>query len=299
MNFISEDIKGAIFVLCVLYSMWLTYKIIKNGSFGRGCITYVYIFVVVSAIMGFTIGVSSFVVQEIYKKTTTIYNGEKYVGEVVSYESYDSYDSDTGNTTVMYTPVITFTTHNGQAIEYKLSYSSSSKPYKGQLYKIYYDEGAQTIVEVGFGAFSMLFILLLFQTILVGVFVGMVMFAMGSDMKVYKRVVSFVGLNIIVPIIMIAFSLLLIYVLFNGDDKPLWVSFICGFFASFLIIATIGYFKGIVGKNVKWVQTGPNTWSGIVEEEEEGQNKVDSKDNNALIHKKKDKYKQKTSRYND
>ncbi|WP_026038872.1 DUF3592 domain-containing protein [Myroides injenensis] len=279
--------------------MWLTYKIIKNGSLGRGCTTYVYVFIVVSAIMGFTIGVSSFVIQDIYKKTTTIYNGERYIGEVISYESYDSYDSDTGNTTVMYTPVIAFTTHNGQEIEYQLSYSSSSEPYKGQLYKIYYDEAAQTTVEVGFGAFSMLFILILFQTILVGVFIGVVMFAMGRDMRGYKRVVSYVGLNIIIPIIMIAFSLLLIYVLFNGDDKPLWVSFVCGLFAFFLILGTIGYFKGVVGKNVKWVQTGHNSWSAIVEEDEEEQHIIDSKDNNDLIHKKKNKYKQKTSRYDD
>lgn len=285
---------GYAIILGLLYCFWLTFRIGKRIKESKGtslgCFGFGYVFLVVGCIATFALAGLLVLGDTVYDKTRTFTKGHKYEAVYYDYTSYESYDSESGNTSTMYTPIIRFTTEEGQLMEKTLGYSSSSRPDIGSKVTVYFDSDRSDIAVLSLGIIAMSLGVTLFFSIIIFVFAGITIYAMGYSMKRYKEIASYVGINILVPFLMVLFDGLLIYVLFDGEEKPIWVNLVVGFFALVLTLSIWAYIKAVVGKEIKWVKTGTGSWSGEVVE------KSDSKRDNDLMQRKRRTHKQRTSR---
>ncbi|EHO15117.1 DUF3592 domain-containing protein [Myroides odoratimimus] len=242
------------FGLGILYTIWLTYKIIKRSSRNgtkTGCLGIGYIYLIVASISSLAIGGTVALTMMIITKTQTVYKGDKYEARVVSYTSYESRNSDDNGYTTMYTPTVHFTTRGGEVVEYELDYSSSGMPTVGDQHTVYYDETNEHVTTFGLGTVALILAFGVMIVILVYLFVGMVIYAMNWSMDRYKEIGAFLGLAIVLPLIMILFDGAMIWALFDGKDKPLWVNIILVFFSLVLTLAIWGYLKNIYGDGLK------------------------------------------------
>ncbi len=280
-------------ILGFLYCLWLTFRIGKRLKQSKGtslgCIGFGYVFLVVGCITTFALTGLLVLGDTIYDKTRTFTKGDKYEAVYYDYTSYESYDSESGRTSTMYTPIIRFTTAKGQLMEKTLNYSSSSKPIIGNKVTVYFDADRSDIAILSFGIIAMTLGVIFFFSIIIFLFIGVTMYAMGHSMKRYKQIAAYVGINMLVPLLMVLFDGLLIYVLFDGEEKPIWVNLVVGFFALVMTLSIWAYIKSVVGKEIKWVKTGVGTWRGEVVE------KSETKTDNDLLQRKEIKYKQRTS----
>lgn len=280
-------------ILGFLYCLWLTFRIGKRLKQSKGtslgCIGFGYVFLVVGCITTFALTGLLVLGDTIYDKTRTFTKGDKYEAVYYDYTSYESYDSESGRTSTMYTPIIRFTTAKGQLMEKTLNYSSSSKPIIGNKVTVYFDADRSDIAILSFGIIAMTLGVIFFFSIIIFLFIGVTMYAMGHSMKRYKQIAAYVGINMLVPLLMVLFDGLLIYVLFDGEEKPIWVNLVVGFFALVMTLSIWGYIKSVVSKEIKWVKTGVGTWRGEMVE------KIETKTDNDLLQRKEIKYKQRTS----
>ncbi|MEC4115699.1 DUF3592 domain-containing protein [Myroides phaeus] len=280
-------------ILGFLYCLWLTFRIGKRLKQSKGtslgCIGFGYVFLVVGCITTFALTGLLVLGDTIYDKTRTFTKGDKYEAVYYDYTSYESYDSESGRTSTMYTPIIRFTTAKGQLMEKTLNYSSSSRPIIGNKVTVYFDADRSDIAILSFGIIAMTLGVIFFFSIIIFLFIGVTMYAMGHSMKRYKQIATYVGINMLVPLLMVLFDGLLIYVLFDGEEKPIWVNLVVGFFALVMTLSIWAYIKSVVGKEIKWVKTGVGTWRGEVVE------KSETKTDNDLFQRKEIKYKQRTS----
>lgn len=263
--FMGLSLYGWSGILAVLFGLWLAYQIgqrrLRAGKEGLGCLGFGYVFLVVTILMVFAISLTIGVGSSLYKSTKLLMNGQRYEAKVISYSSYESYDSDAGTTTTMFTPTVEFTTSSGNSIQHTLSYSSSSKPTIGDDVTVYYDEVSQKGMSFGFGAIALFFGALLMMVILVFAFLGILLYAMNYDMSYYKKVVQYLGLTFLIPLIMILFDGLLVYALFYGNKVPWFVSGLIVFFILMLTLGIWGYIKMIRTSDMVWEKTGPGSWA--------------------------------------
>lgn len=262
--FLGLTLYGWSGILAVLFGFWLTYQIgqrrLRAGKGGLGCLGLGYVFLVVTILMVFAISMTIGVGTSLYKSTQLVINGQRYQAKVISYSSYESHDSDAGTTTTMFTPTVEFITSSGTPIQHTLSYSSSSKPSIGDRVTVYYDEVSQKGMSFGFGAIALFFGALIMMVILVFAFWGVLCYAMNYDMAYYKKVVQYLGLTFLIPLIMILFDGLLVYALFYGNKVPWFVSGLIVFFIFMLTLGIWGYIKMIRTSDMVWEKTGPGSW---------------------------------------
>lgn len=262
--FLGLTLYGWSGVLAVLFGLWLTYQIgrrrLRAGKGGLGCLGFGYVFLVVTILMVFAISLTVGVGGSLYKSTKLWMNGQRYQAKVISFSSYESYDSDAGTTTTMFTPTVEFMTSSGHSIQHTLSYSSSSKPNIGDQVTVYYDEVSQKTMSLGFGALALFFGALMMMVIFVFAFWGVLLYAMNYDMAYYIKVVQYLGLTFLIPLLMILFDGLLVYALFYGNEVPWFVSGIIVFFILMLTLGIWGYIKMIRTNDMVWKKTGPGSW---------------------------------------
>ncbi|MGL4582045.1 MAG: DUF3592 domain-containing protein [Flavobacterium sp.] len=242
------------FGLGILYTVWLTYKIVKRSSDSgtrTGCLGIGYIYLIVVTISSLAIGGTVALSMMVVTKSQTIFNGDKYEAHVVSYTSYESRNSDDNGYTTMYTPTVHFTTNNGAIVEYELDYSSSGVPTIGDKYTVYYDVVNERVTTFGIGTIALILAFGIMMAILVYVFIGLIIYAMNWSMTKYKDIGLFMGLAIIIPLAMILFDGALIWALFNGEEKPLWVNVLLVFFSFVLTLGIWGYLKTMFGDGLK------------------------------------------------
>lgn len=241
-------------VLGVLYTIWLTYRIIKRRSAEKnekmGCMSIGYLYLIVLSISALAIGFSVMFSISVVNKIDTIRLGQKYEAIVVSFTSYEKQNSDDNGYTTMYTPTVHFTANSGDVVEYELDYSTSGLPIVGEKYTVYYDEVNERVTTFSFGGIVLIFVAFIAIAILVFVFLGMVFYAMNWSMTRYKEIGVFVGLGIVVPLIMFLFDGALIWALFNGEEKPTWVYFVLILFILGLSGGLLGYLKMIYSKGI-------------------------------------------------
>lgn len=237
-----------------LYTIWLTYKILKRARVGKdeaiGCASVGYIYLIVVTISGLAIGGTISLSTMMVNKAQTFYSGSKYDAYVVSYTSFDKRNSDDNGYTIMYTPTVQFRTAAGDQMEYELDYSTSSKPKEGERYTLYYDDVNERVTTFGIGVLALMLASCVMITILLFLFVGMMIYAMNWSMARYKEVGAFLGLVIIVPLLMVLFEGVMIYALFNGEDKPIWVYVVLVFFIVVLAMGIWGYMRSIAANKI-------------------------------------------------
>lgn len=242
-------------VLGIVYTIWLTYKILKRTYSGKnekiGCVAAGYIYLIVVSISSLAIGGTVTLSMMLVSKVQTVSNGDKYEARVVSFTSYESRNSDDNGYTTMYTPTVHFTTRSGEVVEYELDYSSSGRPTLGDKHTVYYDDINERVTTFGLGTVALILAFGAMIAILVYLFIGMMIYAMNWSMTRYKDIGVIIGLAVILPLFMILFDGAMIYALFNGEEKPMWVNVILVFFTLVLTIAIWAYLKNIYGDGIK------------------------------------------------
>lgn len=240
------NIFAYIFLALLIFSIWATVSFIRRTKVKAGCVTGGYVFGVIFLITLFTAGITVALSSYVYRRASVALSGEKYVATIVDYghtESQNSNGKSKGNTY----PVVSFATETGDSVTLTTSepYLSDRLPEIGSPYELYYDASSGKHSSFGANAAMALFGMLFMLMILVAVFIFIVKFALGQDMKRYWSLVRKGGIAVLIPMIMIAFDALLIYVFFYGNEVPGWVSGFLLFFIIMLTLGILGYIKKI------------------------------------------------------
>ncbi|RYE00071.1 MAG: hypothetical protein EOP54_01565 [Sphingobacteriales bacterium] len=264
----------------VLISILLTYFFVKRME-AKGCITFAYVGAVIFCINLFALFSWMFMWTSCRDIYNVVSSGKQYTASVISYTSEEHYDSEDRRYYTMRKPTVQFRTESGAVIRKPLSFSKSSLEV-GDTYKVNYNAATGEVITLGFimiikfaGSFIFCFIL----TFLVA---GMIRYIIGWPMERYYTLISKIGFNFFVPLLMISFDALLIYALFYGNDIPGWATAILVFFIIVLTLAVWGYIKMIFSKGTPVMRrTGPGQWSGDREEKKKsGKRKKRSRDTN-------------------
>lgn len=245
----------------IVLTIILTYFFVKRLG-RKGCVTFVYVGLVIFCINLFTIfswGLMFKSIKEIYSVVTS---GDKYTASVVSFTAEKHYDSKDKRTYYMYQPTVKFTTNNGRTIERELDFSTSSLK-KGDIYKVNYDEKSDKIITLGFTMIIQLVGAFLFWFILSFLTGGIIKYVLGHQMDDYQALVSKIGFYFFIPFLMIGFDGLLVYAMFYGNKAPWFITALLVFFILVLTLSILGYIKMIIKKGEpKMKRAGANKWVG-------------------------------------
>ncbi|WP_299105041.1 DUF3592 domain-containing protein [uncultured Winogradskyella sp.] len=227
-----------------------------------GCMTYGYMGLIIFCINLFTIFSLFFaytISKEVYSVLTS---GEKYNAVVISYTTETHYDSDDGSSYTMDTPTVRFTTDTGETIERELDFSTSDVTV-GDEYKVNYNAETGSVITLGFTLIMKVVGAFIFSFIFTFLFIGIIMYSFGYEMEGYKNLIAKIGFNFFIPFLMIGFNALLIYGIFYGNEVPVWVTLMLGFFVFMLTLGILGYIKMMFSKGApKMKRVSSNRWIG-------------------------------------
>ncbi|MEO6820377.1 MAG: DUF3592 domain-containing protein [Ginsengibacter sp.] len=248
-------------ILFIVLTIILTYFIVKRSG-RKGCVTFVYIGLVIFCTNLFTIGSWGMMYSSIKEVFFVVTSGQKYTATVVSFTKKTDYNSKDNRYDTMYQPTVKFTLLSGKVVEKTLEFSESSMKI-GDHYKVNYDEASDKTITLGFILIIKLVGVFLFWFILTFLTGGIIKYSLGQQMDNYKALVSKISFYFFIPFLMIGFDCLLIYAIFYGNPAPWFVTALIVFFIVMLSLATWGYIKMIIKKGEpKMRRAGPNKWVG-------------------------------------
>lgn len=240
------NIDTTYFYAFIVINIIITFFVLKRSK-KIGCIAFGYIGLVLFIINLFTVfSWLSFysTIEETYGVLTS---GKNYTATVINYTSKEVYNSENRQYRTMYTPIVEFTTFQGDNITRSLDFSTSGLEI-GDTYWVNYNTATGKVTTLGFTITIKVVGTFLFCFIFMILFIGEILYLFNLRMDRYFSFLKGAGLYFFLPLIMIGFDALLIYALFYGNAVPLWVSLLLVFFIIMLTLAIMGYFKMMFSK---------------------------------------------------
>ncbi|MCL5246818.1 hypothetical protein M4I21_13415 [Cellulophaga sp. 20_2_10] len=247
-------------IIVLVFSLFMAFHFVKRAN-KPGCLSF-FTTIVLMLVLNICLLFSLLIVYSSAKEMSqiTLLN-KKYTATVISYTS-DAEDDSSGNFNVVYKPLVQFKTSTGNIIEKELSFQKSRIKI-GDTYTVYYDVKNDEELKFPIGLIATTIGNLLFCSLLIFIFIGVLKYALGYRMKGYYSKVKRkeLAFKIIVPALLIGFNLMLIYGIFFGNPVPRFITAILVFFVIGLALGTWGYFRMISVKGMpKMEKVGPNKW---------------------------------------
>ena len=241
-------------IIALVFSLFMAFYFVKRAN-KPGCLSFFTTIVIMFALnvcLLFSLMLVYSSVKEMHQ--ITILN-EKYTATVISYTS-ETEDDSNGNFYVVYKPLVQFKTNTGNIVQKELDFQKSRIKI-GDTYTVYYDVKNDEELKFPTELVGIIIGNLLFCSLLVFIFIGVLKYTLGYRMKRFKKL----AFKIIVPVLLIGFNLMLIYGIFYGNPVPRFVTTILVFFVIGLALGTWGYFIMIAKKGIpKMEKVGHNKW---------------------------------------
>lgn len=217
----------------------------KSNSEKSGCLTYVYAYLLVAAILG--IGITSF----IFAGDTLVdlskgIGLDSYEAKVINYEMHISEKPDNnpdGKTryrdVLMKTPTVEFITKTNDTIVKELDFSSEKLR---ESYTVKYNEKTGEVIVWGFVFVLKLAVSILFSFIFGGLIIGLFIYISNGNIKKYINKFISITLQFFIPFLIVGLEALLIYGFFQMESSaPFWVKALLIFFIMALAAVILGF----------------------------------------------------------
>jgi len=201
----------------------------------------------VSTLMAYTLGLftilGNIALADSYSnQLDALFFGSRYQAKVMDHTVFTKKGKST------YRSIYEIQLKDGSFKDIDAGYSSSSKTPLGTIHQVYYNVERNTLLILRAPTIILLCGLHIVSILFTMIFVGLIIYALGFDMT---RFWSFCG--IIVPgfilFLMIAFDVLLIYVVATFSAIPIWGYILLGFIIIILSLSIIGLIRIMIGKD--------------------------------------------------
>ncbi len=247
----------------------ISFLFLKRLKIKVGCFSLGYIWLIVFSVMLLTVGAWSLAYNQVKNVYFAMTTGETYTAEVIDRVWVERKVDDNKQVRDIYSPIVRFITDDGQVITKKLEFATS-RVNIGETYQVKYDGDTGKSVTLGFTLIVLISGVFIFVVVLTLLSVGIILFVLNREMTSFFSVVKIFGFYFFLPLLMIGFDALLIYVLFNDSgttvtttfsvldsplettsetfaagERPLYVNAMLVFFIFVLTLGIMGYMKMI------------------------------------------------------
>lgn len=236
-------------IIFISINILITVFYLKRSDSKSGCITSIYIGIVIFCInlfVIFSILAFTHTLKESYQVLTS---GKTYTATVIDFNTKKVYNSDTEKYQEMNTPTVRFLDENENNIEVQLDFSTSGLAI-GDKYKINYNTKAERAITLGFPFIIKIVATFIFCVIFSFLFIGEMLYIFNRKMEGYFSIIKKAGIYFFLPFMLIGFDALLIYALFYGNEAPLIAVGLLVFFILILTLTIYIYLKILFTKGI-------------------------------------------------
>ncbi|MFP3597953.1 hypothetical protein [Chryseobacterium sp. SIMBA_029] len=180
----------------------------------------------------------------------------KYQARVTEHKMMPASDGES-----TYTAVVEFKNDKNQQIKKNLNYSSSEPVEVGEIIKIGYKDGDETVTNLSFETQKLIiFAVTLFLFVLGLAMAWILLYSLGKDYSIVFRIGMGFVVYLVFPAAMLFFIGVMSWVIweyFQGkrNDMPIWALRICSLFVTLLIPAFLGYMKMLFSKEKRIIKS--------------------------------------------